>query len=109
ADRREHYLEGGELLRWHEPRLTTDRRSGLGSWSEDDIVELLATGRNARALAGGPMAEVVEFSTSKLTREDLAAIAGYLKRASAGDREPPVRAPDDATMRRGAAIFVDAC
>lgn len=109
ADRPERYLQGGELLGWHEPNLAADARSGLGAWSEDEIVEFLATGRNARALAGGPMAEVVEFSTSRLEHADLEAIAHYLKRVEPRAPGSAPAAPDAAAMRRGEAIFVDAC
>ena len=54
------------------------------------------------------MAEVVSYSTSLLTDADLHAIAVYLKEQSAGPDAKP-DGPDAATMRRGGAIFSDAC
>ncbi len=107
ADKTRQALQGGTLDQWVAPDLTQNMRTGLGSWSVDDIVEYLKTGRNAHANAGGSMAEVVAYSTSILADADLRAIATYLK-----DQPPSpevgASAPD-AAMRRGAAVFSDAC
>jgi mono/diheme cytochrome c family protein len=81
----------------------------LGKWSEDELVEYLQTGRNARTLAGGPMAEVVELSTSKLTDSDLHAMAAYLKQLPATGRDTDVAHPDSRSLRVGEAVFVDEC
>jgi mono/diheme cytochrome c family protein len=91
--------------------LDGDKRSGLGSWTEDEIVEYLKTGANDRARALGPMAEVVHDSTQHLTKEDLHAIAVYLKDlpADRSDENVNVPAPDDASMKRGRLVFVDQC
>ena len=63
-------------------------RSGLKSWSEDDIVEYLQSGRNGKSHADGPMAEVVVNSTSQMSDADVRAIAVYLKDLPAGAPEP---------------------
>jgi len=57
------------------PDLTGNSRTGLGAWSVDDIAEYLQNGRNARADAGGPMGEVVTYSTSLMSDADRHAIA----------------------------------
>src|SRR6185312_4962904 len=57
-------LQGGTLQDWYAPDLADDLRSGLGSWSDADIVAFLKTGRNDRTAAYGPMAEVITYSTS---------------------------------------------
>ncbi len=105
-------FEGNQIQSWVAPSLTNDDRTGLGTWSVDDIVEYLATGRNSHAAAAGPMAEVVGYSTAYMTKPDLHAMATYLKqRGAAGPYNPnlaPVR-PDDATMQTGAAIYRDTC
>jgi mono/diheme cytochrome c family protein len=101
-------LQGGDLDSWVAPDLTANARTGLGGWSADDITEYLVTGRNAHAGAGGSMAEVVSYSTSLMSDQDRHAIAVYLKGQSASaDHETP--GPDPGAMRRGAAIYSDAC
>ena len=81
------------------PDLSANTRTGLGSWSVDEIVEYLKTGRNARANAGGSMAAVVSYSTSLLTDADLHAMAIYLKQQSAGPDAAP-EGPDAGAMQR---------
>jgi len=109
ADKSRASLQGGEIQHWLAPNHTSDRRTGLGKWSEDEIIEYLQTGRNARSLAGGPMAEVVEYSTSRLNETDLRAMAAYLKRLPAAGLDAATAHPDAHVMRAGEAIFVDAC
>ena len=90
------------------PDLTGNMRTGLGSWSVEEIAEYLQSGRNGRAGAGGPMAEVVTYSTSLLTDADRRAIAVYLKSRAGAEEPAPVRVEDGA-MARGAAIYGDVC
>jgi mono/diheme cytochrome c family protein len=108
ADKSKLELHGGKLDNWVAPDLTANTRIGLGSWSVEDIAEYLAHGRNARAAAGGAMADVITYSTSLLNDADRRAIAVYLKSQPAS---PAVvsSAPDPAVMRRGAEIYSDAC
>jgi mono/diheme cytochrome c family protein len=108
ADKSDRQFQGGTLENWVAPDLTANDRTGLGNWSSDDIAEYLRTGRNAHAGAGGPMAEVVTYSTSLMNDADRHAIAVYLKSQAASPnlaRDPP----DASAMRRGAAIYSDAC
>jgi plastocyanin len=61
------------------PNITSDRETGIGEWSKDDIVKLLETGqRPDGSFVAGPMAEVVAQRTTRLTDEDRRAIAEYL-------------------------------
>ena len=61
------------------PNITPDPQTGIGEWSADEVAELLKTGeRPGGGAVGGPMAEVVADSTSKLTQQDRLAIAEYL-------------------------------
>jgi mono/diheme cytochrome c family protein len=108
ADKSQLALRGASLDAWVAPDLTANSRTGLGAWSVDDIAEYLKNGRNARADAGGPMGEVVTYSTSLMSDADRHAIAVYLKSQSAS---PSVAnsTPDEGAMRRGAAIYSDAC
>jgi mono/diheme cytochrome c family protein len=102
---------GATLQGWFAPDITTDPRKGIGGWSKDDIAQYLNSGANAATLASGPMAEAVSHSTSKMTNEDIAAIATYLKDSGTGGSspKPAAIAPDDKAMRAGAAIYKDAC
>jgi mono/diheme cytochrome c family protein len=102
-------FQGSQVQDWYAPALAGDLRTGLGPWSQDEIVAFLKTGRNARTVAYGPMAEVVADSTSKLDDADLAAIAAYLK-----DQPPTTPAkepekPDPKVLTAGEAIYVDNC
>jgi mono/diheme cytochrome c family protein len=108
GDKAHQPLHGGELDNWVAPDLTANGRTGLGAWSSDDIVEYLKTGRNAHANAGGPMAEVVTNSTSLMTDADLRAVATYLKDQPASP-EGGAQSADADAMKRGAAVYSDAC
>jgi len=104
------YLQGNQIQSWIAPNITGDQLVGLGSWSVDDIVEYLRTGRNAKTQATGPMGEVIEASTSHMPDADLRAIAAYLKeRGAAGPTAPAPLAADDARMTAGRSIFTDTC
>ncbi len=109
ADKRGRSLGGGSIDGWFAPRLDEAARSGLKSWSVDDIVEYLASGRNGRSHAGGLMAEVVVHSTSQMSDADRRAIAVYLKDLPAGAPEPAVAPPPQAEMTAGKAIYDHAC
>ncbi|MGH7089092.1 MAG: c-type cytochrome, partial [Stellaceae bacterium] len=69
------------------PNITPDAKTGIGTWSTDDIVTLLAIGQTPDFdFVGGAMAEVVK-STSRLTADDRRAIAVFLKSV------PPISTP----------------
>jgi mono/diheme cytochrome c family protein len=109
ADKRGRAFGGGQVAGWFAPRLDGAARSGLKSWSTDEIVEYLSSGRNGRSHADGPMAEVVVDSTSKMSDGDVRAIAVYLKDLPAGAPEPEVTPPPPADMATGKAIYARAC
>jgi mono/diheme cytochrome c family protein len=111
GDKNDNALEGATLQGWFAPDITNDPRKGIGGWSKDDLVQYLKTGANNWTLASGPMAEAVTHSTSRMTDEDITAIATYLKDSGTRGSAPkpnPVAAGDDA-MRAGAAIYKDSC
>lgn len=109
ADKGNSHLAGYALQGWFAPSLTSDKKSGLGSWSTDDIVEYLKTGRNKYAGAAGLMVEVVVNSTSKMKHEDLTAIAVYLKDVPAVDAGNEPVQPSPGAIAMGSAIFNDNC
>jgi mono/diheme cytochrome c family protein len=108
ADKSSRELQGGTLDNWVAPDLTANERTGLGSWSIDDVAEYLGTGRNAHAGAGGAMADVITYSTSLMSDADRHAMAVYLK-SQAVSASVAAAQPDAGAMRRGAAIYSDAC
>ncbi len=61
------------------PNITPAPETGLGGWTEDDMLWLFQMGLLPDGdVVGGPMGEVVEHSTSKLPAEDREAMAEYL-------------------------------
>ena len=65
------------------PNITSDRETGIGSWSEEQITDYLETGNKPDGdVADGLMAEVIQGSSvgyTDLTKADRLAIAKYLK------------------------------
>jgi mono/diheme cytochrome c family protein len=76
---REPYLSGAALDGWKASSLRGDLSTGLGHWSQRDIVEFLKTGRNIHATVYGSMMDAFNDSTQFMSDADLAAIARYLK------------------------------
>jgi mono/diheme cytochrome c family protein len=73
-------LAGGAVGTWFAPNITPDANSGVGAWSEGDLVSYMRTGHAAgKAQAAGPMAEAVDNSLRYLSDQDLKAVAMYLK------------------------------
>ncbi|MBV9695158.1 MAG: cytochrome c, partial [Alphaproteobacteria bacterium] len=101
-------LSGETMDGWYAPNLTATRPLGLGNWSVADIELYLATGQNRFGRVVGAMKDVVESSTSKLSDQDRAAIAVYLKSLPAAPAPTPV-APTQAQMDAGSAVFVQSC
>jgi mono/diheme cytochrome c family protein len=61
------------------PNITPDPKTGIGHWSEDDIIGMLTDGHTPDFdKVKGAMAEVVR-STARLTEEDRRAIAVFLR------------------------------
>jgi mono/diheme cytochrome c family protein len=73
------FLAGALLDGWYAPSLRDDHNTGLGRWSEAEIVQFLKTGRNRHAVVYGSMTEAFNNSTQFMSDEDLTAIARYLK------------------------------
>ena len=106
-------LGGGLIptIGWYAPSLTSETEAGLGKWSEAHIVQLLGTGVAPGASATGPMAEVVAQSLQFLNRDDLGAMAVYLKSlppAPAGERPAPTPALEQ-EMQAGAKLYGQHC
>ncbi len=73
-------LTGGQVGAWYAPDITNDKVHGIGSWSQEDLVTYLKTGKlENRAQAAGSMAEAISYSFQHLTDADLNAIATYVR------------------------------
>ncbi|KJV48692.1 alcohol dehydrogenase [Pantoea sp. BL1] len=104
------YLQGGNLGEWHAPDITPNPHTGIGSWSEQQVVDYLKLGSNHVAVASGPMAEAVTNSTQHLTDADLRAIAVYLKQVPASTTALPQPLPmDNGQMKMGENVYSANC
>jgi mono/diheme cytochrome c family protein len=115
GDKTHKQMQGYNLQGWFAPNITNDPRRGLGSWSIEDIATYLKTGHNKTSAATGLMAETLNLSTSKMSDDDLTAIATYLKDQPGDPSNQPNQtqtdsaAPDQAIMKAGAQIYADEC
>ncbi|WP_285423928.1 cytochrome c [Pseudomonas sp. efr-133-TYG-103a] len=113
------FLAGSAPLEgWIAKNLRGDHKDGLGSWSEDDLMQFLKTGRSDRSAVFGGMSDVVAHSMQYMTDADLRAIARYLKTLPASNPhdEPPVydKQVADALWKGddskpGASVYIDNC
>jgi alcohol dehydrogenase (quinone), cytochrome c subunit len=113
------FLAGGAAIDgWVPSSLRGEPRTGLGAWSEADIVQFLKTGRNLRTAAFGGMTDVVVHSMQYMSDADLTAIARYLKTLPPHVQGETPYAYDDAVASRlragdasktGAAVYRDNC
>ncbi|MGF6840654.1 mono/diheme cytochrome c family protein [Paraburkholderia youngii] len=113
------FLAGGAPIDgWVPSNLRGNARTGIGAWSEDDIVQFLNSGRNLHTAAFGGMTDVVQHSMQHMTDADLLAMARYLKTLPSNDpKETPYAynaiaanalQSGDASAR-GAAVYRDNC
>ena len=109
---------GGPIDGWVPSSLRGNPRTGIGAWSEDDIVQFLKSGRNLHTAAFGGMTDVVQHSMQHMNDADLLAIARYLKTLPASDPKETPYAYDPAAANklqngdasaRGAAVYRDNC
>jgi hypothetical protein len=78
------------LQGWHAYNITSDKRFGVGAWSDAQLGSFLSSAHaQDRGAAAGPMAEAVENSLQYLTSEDIEALVAYLRTVAAqtGDYE----------------------
>lgn len=86
GEKESQFLGGGFFAGWYVPNITSDPISGIGRWSNDELVSYLRSGTaHWKSQAAGSMAESIENSLRHLSGQDLQAIAAYLKTV------PPIR------------------
>jgi mono/diheme cytochrome c family protein len=107
---------------WRAYNITPDRGSGVGAWSDSDLLHYLSTGHaDGRGTASGPMGEAVDESLQYLKPSDLQAMVAYLRSVAGiatGDFPEPRAAPaaasfaeetDSHSEARGRAVYGGAC
>ncbi|MDV5141468.1 cytochrome c [Chimaeribacter arupi] len=112
GDKTSQTLQGAVVQEWMAPDITPDPHTGIGRWTEQELMDYLKTGANRYDIASGPMAEEVDHSSRHWTEEDLRAVAVYLKQSGLSSHTATVPAPlkpDDARMVAGRAVYADRC
>ena len=106
---------------WRAYDITSDKDSGIGDWSDQDVYLYLSTGHaNGHGGAAGPMGEATDDSLSYLLPDDTHALVTYLRSvpARASDVPRTVTTPAPASHKegpvasdnvRGEKIFAGAC
>jgi mono/diheme cytochrome c family protein len=113
---------GGALTAgWRAFNISSDKATGLGAWSDDDIFAYLSTGHaTGHGTASGPMGEAVDQSFSQLAPEDIRAMVAYLRSVPAiasADLPATLAPPAPASHKdggttpdpRGKMVFQGAC
>ncbi|UZE12115.1 c-type cytochrome [Pseudomonas sp. B21-053] len=113
------FLSGSAPLEgWIAKSLRGDHKDGLGSWSEEQLVQFLKTGRSDRSAVFGGMSDVVTHSMQYMTDADLSAIARYLKSLPANDPNDQPHQYDKQVAQAlwkgddskpGASVYIDNC
>lgn len=87
-------LGGAPLGPWRAFNITNDPVSGIGAWTDEELLTYFKTGHAAgKASAAGGMSEAIDHSLRYLTDADLHAIIAYLRVV------PPIRDPGETQSR----------
>src|SRR6202046_3813241 len=71
---------GAETAGWHAFNITSDKGTGIGGWSDDEVLAYLTTGHALnRGTAAGPMGEAVDERFSHMAPSDIRALVVYLR------------------------------
>ncbi|SHN84553.1 c-type cytochrome [Bradyrhizobium erythrophlei] len=112
---------GGALTAgWRAFNISSDKATGVGAWSDQDLISYLSIGHAAgHGTASGPMGEAVDQSFSQLAPEDIRAVVAYLRTvpATASSDLPATLAPAAPASHRvsgtpdprGKMVFEGAC
>jgi mono/diheme cytochrome c family protein len=93
-----HKYAGAKQSGWVAYNITSDKETGIGEWSADELAQYIGKGHAAgRGTADGPMGEAVENSLRFLTPGDVSALAAYVSTV------PPVKSHDQPPVKTAAA------
>jgi mono/diheme cytochrome c family protein len=106
---------------WRAFNITSDKDSGIGAWSDDEVFAYLSTGHAlGRGTASGPMGEAVDASFSQMAPTDIHALVSYVRSVPAvasSDLPATIAPPAPVSPKAGGAtadglgkkIFQEAC
>jgi alcohol dehydrogenase (quinone), cytochrome c subunit len=112
------YLTGAVIENYFAPSLRGAGAGSLRDWGEQELVQFLRTGTNARAAAFGSMSDVIIHSTQFLSEADASSTAQYLKALDQQDSNQQPFAYDASSDRalkagdasaEGALVYLDNC
>jgi mono/diheme cytochrome c family protein len=84
-----HKFAGATQAGWRAYNSTSDKVTGIGDWSPEQIARYIHSGHaDGRGSAGGPMGEAVDLSLQYLTPGDISALVAYVTTV------PPVTSRD---------------
>ncbi len=112
---------GAVTAGWRAFNISSDKNTGVGGWSDEDLVSYLSIGHaDGHGTASGPMGEAVDHSLSFLTQPDIRAMVAYLRTvpptpstdlpATPAPPAPPSHRDGGGTQNpRGKMVFEGAC
>jgi mono/diheme cytochrome c family protein len=99
---------GAVTAGWRAFNITSDKGSGIGAWSDDEVFAYLSTGHaTGRGTAAGPMGEAVDISFSQMAPADIHALVSYLRSVPAvasSDLPATIAPPAPASPKQGGEI-----
>ena len=98
---------GAVAAGWRAYDITSDKGTGIGSWSDEEVFAYLAKGHAmGRGTASGPMGEAVDHSFSQMDPADIRALVTYLRSipAVASSEPATIAPPAPASPKEGGAV-----
>jgi mono/diheme cytochrome c family protein len=100
-------FEGALTAGWKAFNITSDKGTGIGAWSDDEVFAYLAEGHApGRGTAAGPMGEAVDQSFSRMAPGDIHAVVNYLRSIPPLPSSEPstIAPPAPASPKEGGAV-----
>ena len=98
---------GAVAAGWRAYDITSDKGTGIGAWTDDEVFAYLAKGLTmSHGVASGPMGEAVDHSLSQMEPADIRALVTYLRSIPAVVSSEPatIAPPAPASPKEGGAI-----
>jgi mono/diheme cytochrome c family protein len=104
-------FSGAVTAGWQAFNISSDRATGLGAWSDEELEQYLSFGHAPRhGTAAGSMGEAVDLSLHHLSKSDIHAMITYLRSvpaASSPGFPPPKTEPAPVAPKLGVAANID--